>query len=93
MEARTFTDYSRIDSEGFVFIPKEVREVLGVANGDRVTFVVDENSVKIANPAVYAMQELQKAMAGEAKRVGWESDEDVVNFIMKMRREENENIY
>lgn len=93
MNTGKFTDYARITSDGQVTIPKDVREALGVSNGDRITFVVDGNNVRIANPAVYAMQELQKEMAGEAERAGWKSDDDVVNFIMAMRHEENENIY
>ena len=91
METRTFTDYARINSDGQVLIPKDVREVLGVANGDRITFVVEGNNIRIVNPAIYAMQELQKAMAGAAEELGWKSDEDVVNFFKEMRREENEN--
>ena len=93
MTAVTFTENTRISPDGQITIPKNIREVLGVSNGDRITFVVDGNNVRIANPAVYAMQELQKEMAGEAERAGWKSDDDVVNFIMAMRHEENEDIY
>ena len=37
MNTKNFTDYARINSDGQVLIPKDVREVLGVANGDRIT--------------------------------------------------------
>ncbi|HJC22760.1 MAG TPA: AbrB/MazE/SpoVT family DNA-binding domain-containing protein [Candidatus Eisenbergiella merdavium] len=54
-------------TKGQVTIPKDVRGVLGVASGDRVTFVVEGNTVRIANSAVYAMQILQQEMAQEAE--------------------------
>ena len=37
----TFTDKAKVMSKGQVTIPKEVREVLGVQSGDKVTFIVD----------------------------------------------------
>ena len=37
----TFTDNAKVMSKGQVTIPKEVREVLGVQSGDKVTFIVD----------------------------------------------------
>ncbi|MCD2491951.1 AbrB/MazE/SpoVT family DNA-binding domain-containing protein [Lacrimispora sp. NSJ-141] len=57
-------------AKGQVTIPKDVREVLGVASGDRITFVVDGNTVRIVNSVVYAMQMLQQEMAGETECTG-----------------------
>ena len=92
MQTRTFTDNTRITSNGQITIPKDICEVLGVSNGDRITFVVNGLEVKIANSAVYAMQELQKAMAGEAERVGLKSEDDVIALIKEIRAENHENI-
>ena len=36
-----------------------------------------------------ALRELQKAMEGAAEEVGWKSDDDVVEYIMEMRRNEH----
>ena len=38
-----------------------------------------------------ALRELQKAMEGTAEEVGWKSDDDVVKYIMAMRRNEHEH--
>ena len=92
MTAVTFTENTRISPDGQITIPKNIREVLGVSNGDRITFVVDGNEVKIANSVAYAMRKMQKAMEGEAERVGWKSEEDVVAFIKELRAENYENI-
>ena len=59
--------------ESLHYIPQNVYErrkkVLKCRDksGDRITFIVEGNTVRIVNSAVYAMQVLQKEMAGEAK--------------------------
>ena len=93
MQAETFTENTRISPDGQITIPKNIREVLGVSNGDRITFVVDGNNVIIANSFAYALRKFQKEMEGEAERVGIKSDDDVVKLIMEMRHNENEDIY
>ena len=68
MTPTTFIDNAKLMSKGQVTIPKDVRDVLGVSNGDRITFVVENVSVHIFNFAVYAMKMLQSEMSGECKR-------------------------
>jgi len=34
-----------------------------------------------------AFEEFQRDMAGEAERVGWTSEQDVVNYCKEIRRE------
>ena len=68
MSNNTFVDNAKVMSKGQVTIPKDVRDVLGVSSGDRVTFVVEGNTVRIVNSAVYAMQVLQAQMQGEAEK-------------------------
>ena len=84
---QVFVDNAKVMSKGQVTIPKSVRDVLGVSNGDRVSFVVDGNNVRIINSAVYAMQILQAQMAGEAERAGLSSEEDVVKLVKDVRAE------
>ena len=43
MSETVFTNDARVMSKGQVTIPKNVRNVLGINPGDRVTFVVDGN--------------------------------------------------
>ena len=45
MLAKAFVDNAKVMAKGQVTIPKDVRDVLGVASGDRVTFVVEGNTV------------------------------------------------
>ncbi len=88
MSTLTFIDNAKVMSKGQITIPKDVREVLGVSSGDRVTFIVEGNSVRLVNAAVYAMQMLQQEMQGEAERSGLTTDEDVNQLISEMRTEE-----
>lgn len=56
MQEGTFMGSSKVTSKGRVTIPKRVRDVLGVSSGDRVAFIVEGNTVRIVNFAVYAMR-------------------------------------
>ncbi len=88
MLANTFVDNAKVMAKGQVTIPKDIREVLGVASGDRITFIVEGNTVRIVNSAVYAMQVLQKEMAREAERTGLTSDDDVMALVKGLRNED-----
>lgn len=88
MTPNTFVDNAKVMAKGQITIPKDVREALGVSSGDRVTFIVEGNSVRVVNSAVYAMQVLQQQMAGEAERTGLTSDEDVNALVNELRSEE-----
>ena len=58
MIPNTFVDNAKVMSKGQITIPKDVRNILGVSCGDRVSFIVEGNTVRIVNSAVYAMQML-----------------------------------
>lgn len=90
MLANTFIDSAKIMAKGQVTIPKDVRDVLGVASGDRVSFIVEKGTVRLVNSAVYAMQILQKEMDGEAQRAGLVSDDDVNALVKELRDEEKQ---
>ena len=88
MLANTFVDNAKVMAKGQITIPKDVRDVLGVSNGDRVTFIVEGNIVRIVNSAVYAMQVLQQEMVGEAERTGLTSEDDVMALVNELRNED-----
>lgn len=86
-----FIDSAKIMAKGQVTIPIDVRKVLGVSDGDRISFVVDGNSVRIVNAAVFAMQTLQNELNGEAERTGLVSDEEVMKLVKEIRNEGTHN--
>lgn len=90
MQTNAFVDNAKVMAKGQITIPKDIREVLGVSSGDRVSFVVEGNTVRLVNSAVYAMQVLQSEMRGEAERTGLTSEEDVMALVKELR-DEDEN--
>jgi AbrB family looped-hinge helix DNA binding protein len=87
MSAAAFVDSAKVMSKGQITIPKDVRDVLGVSNGDRVTFIVEGDCVRIVNSTVYAMQMLQNEMTGEAERAGITTEDDISVLIDDIRSE------
>ena len=85
MLANAFVDNAKVMAKGQITIPKDVREILGVSSGDRVSFVVEGNTVRLVKSAVYAMQVLHSEMRGEAERMGLTSDEDVMALVKELR--------
>ena len=91
MLANTFVDNAKVMAKGQVTIPKDVRKVLGVTNGDRISFIVEGNTVHIVNSAIYAMQILQDQMASEAEKANLTSNDAVIALVTDLRNKE-ENI-
>lgn len=87
MVTTTFIDNAKVMANGQVAIPKDIREILGVSSGDRITFVVENGSVRVVNSTIYAMQMLQAQMDGEAETACIASDEDVMNLVKEVRAE------
>ena len=88
MQANAFVDNAKVMAKGQITIPKDIREVLGVSSGDHVSFVVEGNTVRLVNSAVYAMQVLQNEMRGEAERTGLTSEDDVMALVKELRNED-----
>lgn len=80
-----FFDNAKVMAKGQVTIPKDIRNLLGISEGDRVSFVVENGSVKIVNAAVFAMQMLQRQMQTDSTNTM--TDEEV-NDLVKVTRQE-----
>lgn len=87
MVTNNFIDNAKVMSKGQVTIPKDVRDILGIESGDRVTFIVENGNVRIVNSAIYAMQVFQNNMAGEAEKSGLNNDNDVMKLVEELRSE------
>ena len=82
-----FIDSAKVMAKGQVTIPADVRKALGVAEGDRVSFVVDGNNVRLVNAAVFAMQLLQGELKGETERTNLDSDDEIDKLVKEIRSE------
>lgn len=82
MENVAFANDAKVMSKGQVTIPKNVREVLGVKEGNRVTFVVEGKTVRVVNSFVYALEKLQDEMKEYS---GKYSEEEIMDWVKEMR--------
>jgi len=55
----SFIENGKVMAKGQVTIPKDVRTVLGIEPGNRVTFIVEKGTVHLVNSAVYAKKAVQ----------------------------------
>ena len=83
-------DMARLSSKGQITIPAVIRRKLGLREGDKVVFAEQSGNIVILNANRMAWEELQDAFSGEAERVGWKSEEDVVNYCKEIRHEMGE---
>ena len=82
-----YVNDAKVMPKGQVTIPKKIRDILGVTSGDRVTFIVDDNGVRVVNSAIYALERFQEQMKGKAAEKGFQTEEDIAEWITKSRRE------
>ena len=87
MSSNIIVENAKIMSKGQVTIPKDIREIMGVNSGDRISFIYDGDSIRIMNSAVYAMRALQKGMEGEWEKADIESDDDIMDLVKEVRSE------
>ena len=88
MSQSAFVSDAQVMAKDKVTIPKNVRAALGVDTGDRVTFIVEGNSVRVVNSTVYALMRFQEQMKDEAEKAGLHTEEDVAEWITQSRRVE-----
>lgn len=77
---------AKVTAKGQVTIPKSIRELLEIKEGSKILFIQKGNDVIIKNSAMIALENIQKEFDGEAKRLGLETEEDVVEMIKKYRK-------
>lgn len=78
---------AKVMSKGQITLPKDIREKLGVEAGDRLVLIWDNGQVVLMNAAVFALKKVQDAMKGAAEEAGFESEEDVADYISDLRAE------
>ena len=55
-----FMDTAKVMAKGQVTIPKRIRDLLNLENGDYVTFVVNKDRVEIQNSNVFIEENIKK---------------------------------
>ena len=78
---------AKVMSKGQITLPIDIRKRMNLSTGDRVAVIYENDRVILMNPAVYAMEELQKSMAGEWEKAGINSQEDLDALMREVREE------
>ena len=78
---------AKVMSKGQITLPIDIRRNMGLSTGDRVALVYENNRVIMVNPAIYAMEMLQKEMQGEAENAGLTTEDDIINLCREVRAE------
>ena len=81
-------ELAKITSKGQITIPKEIRKKLGVKDGDKVLFVEEEGRIIMMNSSMQALRDIQAAFKGAAEEAGLRDEQEVVELIKGMRRED-----
>ena len=55
-----FMDTAKVMAKGQVTIPKRIRELLNLENGDYITFVVNKDKVQIQNSKTFIEENIRK---------------------------------
>ncbi len=79
-------EISIISSKGQVTIPKPIRDLLKLNEGDRIAFLEDNGKVVITKASLIALRELQDALSTEAQEKGI-TEQDLLNELEVVREE------
>ncbi|PST47738.1 AbrB/MazE/SpoVT family DNA-binding domain-containing protein [Bifidobacterium callitrichos] len=81
-------DVAKVTAKGQITIPADVREAVGIREGDKVVFVrMDDGSVSLRNANLEAIQQAQTGFEGAAEEAGLQNEDDLTDLIKAVRRD------
>ena len=80
-------ELARVSSKGQITIPIEIRKKLNLKEGDKVLFAEENGNVFVLNASLVALREIQGNMKDEGKKQNLNSEEDVNQYVEKIREE------
>jgi len=81
---------AKVMSKGQITLPIDIRKSMGLSTGDRVALIYENDRVIMVNPAIYAMETLQKEMSGEFEKAELISEDDIMDLVREVREEVEE---
>lgn len=76
----------KVDPKGRITIPKDVRAALGAARGGKVTFIVENDEIRVVNAALHALSVLQARLDGAETRA-FPDEKSVSDRVADLRKE------
>jgi AbrB family looped-hinge helix DNA binding protein len=78
-------ELAKITTRGQICLPIAIRKKLKVKEGDKVVFLEENGRIIVENAARLAFVRAQEAFAGEAERLGLETEQDVAAMVKEVR--------
>ena len=79
-------ELAKVTSKGQITIPLTIRNLLGLKTGDKVFFKENKGKVYITNASQISLSNIQAQMQGEAEKAGFQTEDDVINYIKELRK-------
>ena len=86
-ERMTNMEIAKISSKGQITIPVSVRKKLKLKTGDKIVIFEEDGRFYFENSAMLAFKRAEEAFAGEAAKAGFETEEDMRNYMREIRKE------
>lgn len=81
-------DVAKVTAKGQITIPADVREAIGIREGDKVVFIrLKDGTVSLRNANLEAIQRAQAGFEGAAEEAGLHNEDDLVALIKTVRRD------
>ena len=79
-------ELAKVTSKGQITIPLMIRNKLQLKAGDKVFCEESRGKVYITNASQVTLANEQAQMKGEAKKAGFQTEDDVVAYIKELRK-------
>lgn len=84
---------AKVTAKGQIMIPADVREAIGIREGDKVLFVrMDDGSISLRNSSLEALQQAQQSFSEAAAEAGLRNEDDLASLIKQVRAERAEQV-
>ena len=80
-------EVAKIASKGQITIPISVRNKLKLRAGDKIVILEENGRFYFENSAMLAFKRAEEAFAGEAQKAGFETEEDMQEYMKEIRKE------
>ena len=80
-------DVANISSKGQITIPISVRNKLKLKAGDKIVILEENGRFYFENSAMLAFRRAEEAFTGEAKKAGFQAEEEMQDYMREIRKE------
>lgn len=80
-------EIAKLSSKGQITIPVSVRNRLKLKTGDKIVILEENGRFYFENSAMLAFKRAENAFAGEAEKAGFETEEEMQEYMKDIRKE------